>query len=78
MKVPFIKYDPDIKSIATKFLLKHNKAKTIPVPIEEIAEIDFDISIIPIPNILKEFDVDGFIAFNLTELTYDEFVFENS
>jgi hypothetical protein len=52
MKVPFIKYDPDIKILASEFLLKYNKEINIPVQIEEIAEFDFSINIIPVPGLM--------------------------
>lgn len=52
IKVPFIKYDPEIKKIASNFLLKYNRTLKIPVPIEEIAEFDFGINIIPIPGLM--------------------------
>ncbi len=77
IKVPFIKYDPDIKRIAAGFLVKHNKIKKIPVPIEEIAEFDFDINIIPLPGLMDILKIDGFMSSNLKELEVDDYIYNN-
>lgn len=74
-KVSFIKYDPDIKSIASKFLDKYNSLLSIPVPIEEIAEFALKIDIIPIPGLRDVLGIEGFIASNLKELEVDDYIY---
>ncbi|MFH1259067.1 MAG: ImmA/IrrE family metallo-endopeptidase [Elusimicrobiota bacterium] len=76
-KVPFIKYDPEIKTYVSKFLHEHNPSLKIPVPIEEIAEFDLGIDIIPIPGLMDVLNIDGFISSNLKELEVDEYIYSN-
>lgn len=77
IKIPFIKYDPDIKKIASNFLLKYNRTLKIPVLIEEIAEFKFDINIIPVPGLMDILKIDGFMSSNLKELEVDDYIYNN-
>ncbi len=61
---------------AEKFLDRYHPSRQIPVPIEEIVEFGLKINIIPIPNLLRNFEVDGFTASDLKEIYVDSYVFE--
>ena len=74
LNLPRRSYD-DLRGEAEGFLAKYHPARTIPVPIEGIIENDFLISIIPIPGLLNEFEIDGFISSNLEAISIDEFIY---
>lgn len=64
--------------IANNFLLEHNNCyKTIPIPIEYIIEYHLRLDIVPMPNLQRDFDIDGYTSIDLTTIYVDEFVYEN-
>ena len=65
----------DIAEIAKNFLEKHNRTKQIPVPIEEIIEIELQIRFIPVPELKKQFDIEGFISSDFSTITIDNQTF---
>jgi Zn-dependent peptidase ImmA (M78 family) len=71
-----LSYD-DLRQIANKFLKEHHRSDEYPIPIEEIVEFKLGIDIVPIPNLIKTWDVDGFISGDLSEITVDQFILEN-
>ncbi len=48
-----------IAEISNNFLLEHNCYKTIPIPIEYIIEYHLRLDIVPMPNLQRDFDIDG-------------------
>jgi len=74
LTVPRRSYD-SLRLTADAFLRKHHPSGTLPVPIEQIIESQFGIAIIPIPNLLRDFDIDGFLAADMSEISIDEFVY---
>ncbi len=71
---PRLSYE-QIKNIAQKFLEKYHPKSTIPIPIEEIVELQLNVKISTIPNLKRECDTDGFINSGFTEITLDDNVF---
>ena len=53
---------------ADDFLLTHNPSATIPVPIEEIVEFEFNINIVPVLALQREFEVEGFTSSDLKNI----------
>lgn len=76
ISVPVLNYD-DIRVYAKKFLSKYNPSQKVPVPIEEIMEINFKIDIIPIPGLQQVLEIDGFTSSNLKEISVDEWMYKN-
>ncbi len=74
--VSFLSYD-DLRQKSESFLSRYNPNKLIPVPIEEIVEFDFEINIIPIPELHENFNIDGFTSSDLKDITVDEFVYQS-
>ena len=72
---PILSYE-DINDCAEEFLKKHQADVTLPVPIEEIIEFNLRLDIIPFPNLLNNFDIDGFISGDLSCIYVDEFIFQ--
>lgn len=66
----------EIESATIEFLLKHHPDGSIPIPIEEIIELNLKIRITPIPG-LGAFKIDGFSNHNFTEIQIDEYQFSN-
>jgi hypothetical protein len=73
---PFLSYD-DLRRRARDFLHTYHPSGTIPVPIEEIVEFEYEIDIIPVPGLHNAFEVDGFISSNLKAITVDAFVYNH-
>lgn len=72
--IPFVS-DKELKKRAGDFLLTYNKEKKIPVPIEEIAEYDLDISIMPTPGLEAYWGIDGFITSPLDIIVIDKKIY---
>lgn len=74
-----IKYrgDEEIIRYADNFLQKYHKSNSIPVPIEEIIDFQFDIDIVPLPGIQKLCDVEGFITPDFRAIYVDEGVYQD-
>lgn len=67
----------DLRRLAEEFLQEFHDERTLPVPIEEIAEFDFELEIIPIDGVLDDLEVDAFLTSDLTRIYVDKFVMEH-
>ena len=67
-----------IRARTESFWRIHNPENIIPLPIEEIAEFRLGINIVPLPGLLKNHQIDGFISSDLTEISVDLDVAEHS
>ena len=75
-KIPIYSYD-DLRKKADDFLRTYNPTGTIPVPIEEIVEFEFNINIVPVLALQREFEVEGFTSSDLKNVYVDEYVYTN-
>jgi len=57
-----------LRKKADDFLLTHNPSAIIPVPIEEIVEFEFNINIVPVLALQREFEVEGFTSSDLKNI----------
>ncbi len=76
IKAPYLPYDV-LREQAEAFLGQYHGSRTIPVPIEEIVELQFQMDIVPEPGLHAHFDIDSYITADLTEIRIDEFVYES-
>lgn len=76
VKAPFLRYD-DIRPKAARFLSEYNPSNEIPVPIERIIELQFEMDIVPEPGLHQHFDIDSYISHDLTEIRVDDFVYQS-
>ncbi len=76
IKAPYLTYD-EIRNHADRFLKQYYPSMEIPIPIEEIAEFQMGINIIPLPGLHRVLEVDGLILSNLSDLYVDEFVYNS-
>jgi len=72
--IPIYSYE-DLRRKADAFLHSYNAEEKIPVPIEEIVEFDFNINIVPVLCLQREFEVDGFTSGDLKNIYVDEYVY---
>lgn len=72
LNVGYVSYD-DIALEAESFL-KDNDITGIPIDIEHIIEFNYDMNIIDIPNLQRDYDVEGFIAADFSSIYVDEFI----
>ncbi|MFZ3209843.1 MAG: ImmA/IrrE family metallo-endopeptidase [Geobacteraceae bacterium] len=47
---------------------------SLPVPIEEIVEFQLKLDIIPMPGLLKGFEIDGFLSRDFSSIYVDDFI----
>jgi len=59
--VPRLSYE-DLRSRADEILAAHHPSRQIPVPIEQIVEFGFDVTIIPLPGLKDNHEVDAFMS----------------
>jgi hypothetical protein len=61
MNRPILSYK-SIGKIAEKFLLQVNPQIQLPIPIEEIAERELSLEIIPVKRLKLDFDFEGYLS----------------
>jgi len=71
-----LSYD-DLRRRAEEFLEEFHRERSLPVPIEEIVEFDFELEIIPLEGILDDLEVDAFLTSDLKRLYVDAFVMKH-
>ena len=65
----------DLRNKADAFLRTYNPSGAIPIPIEEIVEFEFNINIIPVLALQREYEVEGFTSSDLKNIYVDEYVY---
>lgn len=67
----------DLRRRSDVFLSQHHPLQNIPIPIEEIAELQLRMDIVPTPGLQRSFEIDSFVANDLSAIYVDEFVYES-
>jgi Zn-dependent peptidase ImmA (M78 family) len=67
----------DLVKVAANFLKKHNPSNIIPVNIEDIVVKDFELKVIPIPRLFREFGIRSYINSNLSVIYIDAEEFDD-
>jgi len=73
-RAPILSYE-DLRRSANDFLAMYHPSRSLPVPNEEIIDLQLKINIIPVPGLQREIEMDAFISSDCTEITVDEFVY---
>jgi Zn-dependent peptidase ImmA (M78 family) len=76
MAIPFLTND-QMHKVTQDFLRRFHPQDTLPVPIEEIIELQLKLDIIPTPGLLKGFEIDGFLTRDFSSIYVDDFVQSN-
>jgi Zn-dependent peptidase ImmA (M78 family) len=74
LNVEYLSYS-EIAKEASNFLLQ-NQSNSLPVPIENIIDINYNIDIVPVAGLQYLHTVDGFISSDYSRIYIDKFVFE--
>lgn len=72
----FLSYD-DLRRDAEKFLQRYHPSRSLPVPIEEIIDLQLQLDIVPMPNLRSSFDCEAFITSDMTAIYVDGYTYEN-
>lgn len=67
IKAPRLPYDR-LREIAESFLADYHPQRSMPLPIEEIIDLQFKIDIVPIPGIRGVLEIDAWISNDLTTI----------
>jgi Zn-dependent peptidase ImmA (M78 family) len=62
----------DIGDRAYEFLRTYHPSFELPIPIEEIVELQLGLDIVPMPNLLDIYRIDGFLTSDRTAIYVDE------
>ena len=76
ISVPYLSYE-QLHQVAAQFLEKYRPNGAIPIPIEDIVDLKFELDIIPTPGLHKGFDIDAFITSDFRSIFVDEFVYDS-
>jgi Zn-dependent peptidase ImmA (M78 family) len=74
MRAPKLSYE-DIRRRADDFLLTHHPSHVLPIPIEDIIDLQLRVNIVPVPSLRQAFDIDAFTSSDCTEITVDEAIY---
>lgn len=74
--VPWMDYE-EIRKKADSFLEKYHPSRSIPVPIDDIAERKLNLDIIPLPGLYNVLDMDGFLYGDFSSIAVDKGVMEH-
>ena len=64
--------DDEIEKRAEEFLAQYLPQREIPIPIEEIIEVDMGIEILPIPAFFSRYGIVGYMSNDMRTLVVDE------
>ena len=74
-RAPYIS-QADLETRAEAFLQRLNAARQIPVPIERMIE-SMGIDIVPVPELFRNFQIDGWTTHDLKEIYVDEHAYDS-
>ncbi len=74
--IPYLEY-VYISEKAMAFLKEHDALTTVPVDIETIIEFQLDMDIIPMPNLQRDFQTEGFTSSDFSSIYVDESIYSN-
>lgn len=67
----------DVNRKANEFLQKYNPSGNLPIPIEEIVELQMNVALVVVPGIKELLGIDAFISSDFSQITIDEYAYEN-
>lgn len=75
MNVPYLSYE-EIGRRADEFWKKYHPSGEIPVPIEEIVELQLGLDIITVPNMYVSYRINGYLGADRAAIYVDEFQYK--
>ena len=76
LEVDFLAYQA-IAEAADKFLREYHPSGTIPIPIEAIVEDQLGLDIVPLPNLQRDFEIEGYSSQDLRSIYVDQWILEH-
>lgn len=74
-RIKFIQKE-EIERIADGFLKRYHPEMSLPIPIEDIAELSLGLKIIPIPNLKNDFGVESYITSDFKQIVIDQYCYD--
>ncbi|MCK9275032.1 MAG: ImmA/IrrE family metallo-endopeptidase [Syntrophales bacterium] len=75
VEAPYLKY-VDVTQEVESFLQIYHPSRTIPIPVEEIIDLQLKINIYPFPRLYKDFGLNGFLSCDRSTIYVDEYQYE--
>lgn len=63
----------ELRTHASNFLNEYHPENTLPIPIEDIIELQLKLDIIPTPGLHNNYDIDGWLAGDLSSIYVDDY-----
>lgn len=76
LRVEYLSHE-HLRKRAAEWLLRYHSSGAIPVPIEEIIDVQLKIDIVPVPGLRGSFDVEAFITSDMTAIYVDEHIYQH-
>lgn len=73
-KAPVLSYEA-IRQQANAFLDRYHPSRKLPIPIEDIVDVQLEIFTVPFPGLLEVFEIDAFTTSDCREIHVDAFVY---
>ena len=76
LPIQYLSYN-DLRGFADSFLARFHPSRTIPIPIEEIVDLQLQIDIIPLPGLRQAHDTEAFITSDMSAIYVDDYVYSS-
>lgn len=70
----YLSYD-QVRQLADEFLRAHSDPELYPVDVEHIVDVVLGIDVVPVPDLLARFEVDGLLAADRSEIWMDDQIY---
>ncbi len=67
----------DLRAEANDFLVQHWPTREIPVDIDHIVDVELAVDVVPVPRLMSDSEIDGFLSADLSKIWVDEFVYSD-
>lgn len=62
----------ELEAVAQRFLREQHPTEELPIPIEEIVEFNLGLDIVPLPNLYRDFRIEGWLSHDGRAIYIDE------
>lgn len=69
--------DSEIDAKVQECMVRYPHRSQIPFPVEELMEFDLELEILPLPNLQRDYEVEGFTTSDMKTVYVDEFVWRH-
>ena len=72
----YLSYD-QVRGLADEFPRQHCDPEQYPVDVEHIVDVVLGIDVVPVPDLLARFEVDGLLAADRSEIWMDDQIYRD-